>query len=74
MPRSLFALSDVFTNTQAHRWHSHHMVRPDDAVQYIVLAFIGCISVTSMRGFLRNMRKVCCSVICHQLPLVKLPY
>ena len=45
------------------------LVRPDDAVQYIVLAFIGCISVTSMRGFLRNMRKVCCSVTCHLLPL-----
>lgn len=27
-------------------------------VQYITLFFIGCISVSSLRGFLRNMRKV----------------
>lgn len=31
---------------------------PAFSVQYIVLAFIGCISLTSLRGFLRNMRKV----------------
>ena len=28
------------------------------AVQYITLLFIGCISISSLRGFLRNMRKV----------------
>lgn len=28
------------------------------AMQYITLLFIGCISVSSLRGFLRNMRKV----------------
>jgi len=32
-------------------------------VQYIVLGFIGCISVTSLRGFLRNMRKVSCTLM-----------
>ena len=26
--------------------------------QYITLAFVGCISLSSLRGFLRSMRKV----------------
>ena len=30
----------------------------DRCAQYIVLGFIGCISVASLRGFMRNMRKV----------------
>ena len=31
-------------------------------MQYITLAFVGCISVASLRGFLRNMRKVFAAV------------
>lgn len=32
------------------------------AVQYVTLLFIGCISATSLRGFLKNTRKVSSSV------------
>lgn len=28
-------------------------------MQYVTLLFIGCISATSLRGFLKNTRKVC---------------
>ena len=58
MPRSLLIPRDVSTPTR-HTYDIPVLVKPYYAVQYIVLAFIGCISVTSMRGFLRNMRKVC---------------
>ncbi len=45
-----------------HRWLACDAALGDDPravlVQYIVLGFIACISVTSLRGLLRNMRKV----------------
>ena len=32
-------------------------------MQYLTLVFIGCISISSLRGFLKNMSKVICAVV-----------
>ena len=38
-------------------------------MQYLTLLFIGCISASSLRGFLKNMSKVGCATIVQRTAL-----